>query len=201
MGNEESAIENGILYVQWSLAAEEAQVKAVRGDSIKSEEKGRGMTPSYKWVNGFEQSAKKPIQHMQWEMKNEHAVTVADLYTTLWGTIAGVFRRMAGEAKKDTDNGNRKLTVDGIKRDWHFFYYLTNGKGSPLRSAMKKAKLSEEEVAEWVLRIWCPYGKPHEELNKWADEAKKMSEKHARLATEDAGNSFQKWISDSLDAG
>ena len=69
-------------------------------------------------------------------------MTGADLYTTLWGTIAGVFRRMAGEAKKDTDNGNRKLTVDGIKRDWHFFYYLTNGKGSPLRSAMKKAKLS-----------------------------------------------------------
>ena len=108
---------------------------------------------------------------------------------------------MAAEAKKDSDNDNHKLLEEGIQRDWHFLHYLSVGSGSPLRGAMEKAKMNQEDITEWICRIWCPYGKTHDELSKWADEAKKMTKKHSRLAAEDAGRSFHKWISDSLEAG
>ena len=50
--------------------------------------------------------------------------------------------------------------------------------------------MKQDDITEWICLIWCPFGKKHEELTKWADEAKKIIEKHSRMAAEDAGGRF-----------
>ena len=73
IGIEEVAADNGKLYAQWSMAAEAAQALANEGQQIKGSQKGRGLTPCYKWVNGFDKSADEPIQQMQWGLKSSKA--------------------------------------------------------------------------------------------------------------------------------
>ena len=160
IGNQDKAYEKGILYAQWSMAAEAAQIK-VNGDSNNDDKafKGRGCTPSFCWKNGYDKSSDKPIQHHQWQMKNKHAIMGADLYTTMWSTIASMLRRIAAEVKKDFNDGDgtHKHTVKGYYRDIHFLNYLTLNMNSPIRAAMTKAPKSQSDKDEWIRRLWWPY--------------------------------------------
>ena len=123
MGLKEIADLHGKLYTQWSIAAERAQAKATAGE-IRRVQQGRGRMPKFTWKNEYDKSSDKVIQHARWEMQNKHAISGADLYRTLWGSIAGALRRMAGEARRDEQAGNHDLSIKGYSRDRDFFEYI-----------------------------------------------------------------------------
>lgn len=141
---------------------------------------------------------------MQWEMPKQHATRGADLYSTMWGTVAAILRRTATEAKRDKEANNGKFTntMKGYERDGDFLRYLTVGATSPLRGALKKAgKDDEQQQQQWIRSLWWPYFNDHEEIAAWAKEAKDEAKLHARLTSTDSEKKFQEWVEKSLDEG
>ena len=110
IGVKEDAVNTGIKYLQWSIAAEEAQAIANCSDGrIKANQRGRGAPPEFKWTTIEDKTTDRPIEHQQWRLPAKMAVKGADLYSTLWATIANMLRRMSADVRRSNSENDYKI--------------------------------------------------------------------------------------------
>lgn len=92
---------SAIRYVQWSIAAEWAQIEV--NDPLASRKTngsrlGRGNLPVLNWENLRQTSARTKVEHVLWSLPQPFATVGMDLFAALWGTLPGILRRLAASS-------------------------------------------------------------------------------------------------------
>ena len=98
---EERSSSLAVRYAQWSIAAERAQIEANPTDGAAYQCMGRGLVPKFVWHSLEQKSIRRVVEHMLWSLPQSFAIAGCDLFSTLWGALAGIFRRLAASRHQD----------------------------------------------------------------------------------------------------